>query len=191
MNFEEIKEQVKKNLSQKRFIHSLGVVERAEQLARIHGEDIKKARIIAMAHDIAKEMDIEDARNYVKANGIIFDEIEKEEPNLWHSKIGADIAQKQFGFTKDMMQAIIYHTTGNIHMTTMDKIIYLADKTETGRNFIDLENARNICNKNLDEGMLYVAGVAIENNIKKQSLIHPDTIHVMNQIIMNKNKKRE
>lgn len=191
MNFEEIKEEVKKALSEKRFLHSLGVAKRAEELAGIYGEDIDKARIIGIAHDIAKEMKKEAAICYVKENGIIFDEIEKQEPALWHSKIGADIAKKKFGFTQDMAQAIVYHTTGNINMNTMDKIIYLADKTEEGRNYIDLEKAKKICDENLDEGMLYVAGVSIEYNIKKKSLIHLDTIHVINQIIMNRNKKKE
>lgn len=186
MNYEQIKEEVKNILSEKRFKHSVGVAKRAEELARIYGEDEEKARLIGIVHDIAKEMPKADALEYAKENEIIFDEIEKYEPSLWHSKIGADIAEKRYGFTKDMKQAILYHTTGNVNMNTMDKIIYIADKTEENRKFADLEKVVEISNKDLNEGILYIAGITIEKSMKKLSLIHPDTIDLMNSIIMNK-----
>ncbi len=188
MNYEEIEEYVKNKLTEKRFIHSQGVAKRAVELARIYEEDEEKAKIIGIAHDIAKEMTKEEGIRYATENRIEFDEIEKNEPGLWHSKIGADIVEKRFNFTKDMSQSILYHTTGNINMSTMDKIIYLADKTEENRKskelILDVEKAIEISNRNLDEGILYIAGVAIEYSISKKSLIHPDTITLMNKIIM-------
>lgn len=189
MNYEEIEKIVKNTLSEKRYRHSKGVAKRAVELAIIYGEDIETARKIGIAHDIAKEMPKEEALIYVKENGIIFDEIEQEEKGLWHSKLGADIAVKKFGFTQDMAQAIIYHTTGNINMNTMDKIIYLADKTEEGRTYQDLELAKEISDKSLDEGVLYVAKVALQYSLKKESLIHPDTVNLINKIVMNKKKE--
>lgn len=193
MNFEEIKKEVEKRLSEKRFLHSCGVAKRAQELARIYGEDEEKAKMIGIAHDIAKEMPKEEALSYIKENGITFDEIEKQQPELWHSKIGADICQKKFGFTNDMKQAILYHTTGHVDMNRMDKIIYIADKTEENRKyrFMDLEEAMYISNQDLDDGILYIAGVGIKMNIDKKTLIHPDTIHVMNQILCAKKNSKE
>lgn len=186
MKYEEIEKIVRKTLSEKRYIHSCGVAKRAVELAKIYGEDEEKAKIIGIAHDIAKEMPKQEALKYAKENGIIFDEVEKFEPGLWHSKLGADIAKKKFGFDSDMAQAILYHTTANINMNTMDKIIYIADKTEEGRTIIDLELARDISNKDLDEGVLYISKFAIEYSLKKDSLIHPDTVNVINGIIAKK-----
>lgn len=191
MNYEEIEEIVKNTLSEKRFRHSRGVAKRAVELANMYGEDIETARKIGIAHDIAKEIPKEEALIYAKENKIIFDEIEQNEPGLWHSKLGADIAVKKFGFTEDMAEAITYHTTGNVNMNTMDKIIYLADKTEAGRTYEDLELAREISNKSLDEGVLYVAKVALQYSLKKESLIHPDTVNLINKIVMNKKKENE
>lgn len=190
MKYEEIEEVVKHTLSEKRFQHSQGVAKRAVELARIYGEDEKIAKLIGIAHDIAKEMPYEEAISYAKENGIRFDEVEKNEPGLWHSKLGADMAKKKFGFSEDMAQAILYHTTANVNMNTMDKIIYIADKTEEGRTCIDLALARDISNKDLDEGVLYIAKFAVEYSLKKDSLIHPDTIHVINQIITKKKNKK-
>ena len=189
MKYEEIEKIVKQTLSEKRYKHSIGVAKRAAELAKIHGEDEKQAKIIGIAHDIAKEMPKEEVLIYAKENEIIFDEIEEKEPSLWHSKIGADIAIKKLGFTKEMAQAILYHTTGHINMNNMDKIIYLADKTEEGRTIIDLELAKNISNENLDKGVLYVAKFALNYSLNKNSLIHPDTVHLINKLIsQNKNK---
>lgn len=189
MSYEEIEEIVKNTLSEKRFKHSQGVAKRAEELAKIYGENPETARKIGIAHDIAKEMPKEEALNYAKENGIIFDEIEQHEKGLWHCKLGADIAVKKFGFTPDMAQAIKYHTTGNINMNTMDKIIYLADKTEAGRTYQDLELAKKISDSNIDEGVLYVAKVALQYSLKKESLIHTDTVDLINKIVMNKKKE--
>lgn len=190
MEYKEIEEYIKSILSEKRFKHSLGVAKRAQELAKIYGEDEEKAKLIGIAHDIAKEIPKEEALKYVKENGIKFDQIEQNEPGLWHSKIGADMVEKKFEFTKDMSQAILYHTTGNINMNTMDKIIYLADKTEENRTKINLEEAIEISNRNLDEGILYIAGFAINYSIAKKSLIHPDTIELMNKIILESNNKK-
>ena len=90
-----------------------------------------------------------------------------------------------------MAEAITYHTTGNINMNTMDKIIYVADKTEEGRTYEDLELAKEISNKSLDEGVLYVAKVALQYSLTKESLIHPDTVNLINKIVMNKKKENE
>lgn len=186
MNYEEIEEIVKNTISEKRFRHSQGVAKRAAELASIYGEDIDTARKIGIAHDIAKEMTKEEAMAYVKENGIVFDEIEAKEPGLWHSKLGAHIAVKKFGFTPDMVEAITYHTTGNVNMNTMDKIIYVADKTDETRTIIDREEAVKISNNNLDEGVLYIAKFMTEYSLKKDSLIHPDTINLINELISQK-----
>jgi predicted HD superfamily hydrolase involved in NAD metabolism len=192
MDYEQIKEIVKNTLSEKRYIHSCGVAKRAVELASIYGEDEEKAKIIGIAHDIAKEIPKDEAFLYAKENNIIFDEIEQKEPGLWHSKLGADIAVKKLGFTYDMAQAILYHTTGNINMNTMDKIIYIADKTEENRTKIDLEEARTITNSDLDEGVLYVAKSAITYSLKKDSLIHQDTVDLINMLVeLKRNKTKE
>lgn len=191
MEYEEIEEIVKNTLSEKRYLHSVGVAKRAAELAHIYGEDEKKARKIGIAHDIAKEMPKEEALAYAKENNIVFDEVEKEEPGLWHSKLGADIAVKKFGFTKDMAEAILYHTTGSIHMNTLDKIIYVADKTDETRTKINREEAVEISNHDLNEGVLYIAKYMTNYSLQKDSLIHPDTIELINQRIKEKKNKNQ
>ena len=42
---DKIKQELKESLSEKRYIHSLGTMERAEELAKIYGVDVEKARL--------------------------------------------------------------------------------------------------------------------------------------------------
>lgn len=188
MEFEKIKQEIKQILSPKRYNHSLGVAKRAEELAFKYSQNIEKARLVGIAHDIAKEMPKEQAYEYAKLHKIELDEIEKNEPSLLHSKIGAHICKEKYHFDQDMVDAILYHTTGNIKMNTFSKIIFLADKTEQGRP-IDLEETNKIINKDLDEGMLLLLRTAMQYTLNKKRLIHPDSIHLMNQLIIQKGKQ--
>lgn len=55
MPTDEIKADLKKILSQKRYIHSLGVADEAERLARRYGANPDKAFLAGLVHDCAKE----------------------------------------------------------------------------------------------------------------------------------------
>ncbi len=188
MEYNEIEKDMKNILSEKRFNHSVGVVERAIEFAKIYNIDEEMVKKVAIAHDCAKELTAEEAFKYVKENNIEIDEIEQLEPGLIHGKIGADIAYKKYNFTKEMTNAILYHTTGNVNMDTLAKIIYVADKTEEGRNHIDKETVVNLTKQNLNEGVLYVLKYMIEHSFKKDSLIHPNTIQLINKIIKERRK---
>ena len=60
-----------------RYIHSLGVMEMAEELAKVYNVDVESARIAGLLHDIAKEMTKEESLEYVEKNNIAIDEVEK------------------------------------------------------------------------------------------------------------------
>jgi len=128
-------------------------------------------------------MSKEDKIKYIKANSIAIDEIEEINIELLHSKIGADICKKRFEFTQDMQNAIKYHTTGNIEMDDLAKVIYIADKTEEGRTFKDLEYVNNLADISLDEALIYIIDVSIMKNIEKGRLIHPDSIYLRNKLL--------
>ena len=186
MKLEDIINDVRTRMSEKRFIHSLGVMKRIEELAKIYGVDIEKAKKVGIAHDVAKEMSIEESFKYASENGISFDEIEKEIPYLLHSKIGADIAKKLYGFDEQMQKAIMYHTTGNIEMDNLAKILYAADKTEENRKSeqFNIEYERELANSSIDEAIIFMIDASIMKNIKEKKLIHPDSINTRNNLLI-------
>ena len=125
IEYEQLYKEVKNILSEKRFKHSEGVVKRAIEYAKIYNVDIEKIKLIAIAHDIAKELTNEEIDKYVKEYGIILDDIEKKNKDLIHAKIGAYICKYKYDFTDDMANAIKYHTTGKANMSIIEKIILI------------------------------------------------------------------
>ena len=190
MELQEIIEDVEKHLSEKRFTHSLGVMERIEELAILYGVDVEVAKKVGIAHDIAKEMSKEESLQYVKENGLELDEVEENIPYLLHGKIGADIAKKRYGFNEQMQKAILYHTVGNPKMDLLAKILFAADKTEKNRAFeqYDLEKERQLANTDLEEALIFMMEENIKNNIQKNKLIHPDSIYARNYLMLQKAK---
>lgn len=190
MEYEEIENDVKSVLSEYRFTHSLGVVKKAVELAKIYGVQEETAKKVGIAHDIAKEMTDEEMIEYAKANNIRIDEIETVKPSLLHGKIGADIAAKKFGFTQDMINAIKWHTTGRENMSMLEKIIYVADKTEENRKgtSFNLEKSRELSTQNIDETLIFLMNEFITYNVKNEWLIHPETIKARNDLLLNEGK---
>lgn len=188
---QKINEDIKEELSEKRYNHSVGVMNKAEELAKIYSVDINKAKLVGLAHDIGKELPAEEKLKYVRKNSIEIDEIEKINVGLLHGKIGADICKKRYDFTGDMQDAIKYHTTGNENMDMLAKIIFVADKIEDSRKYKDekkIQNliaAREIALGDIDKAVLYLIDSSLEFTIQKKELIHPDSIRTRNKIIMN------
>ena len=75
---QKINKGIKQELSEKRYNHSVGVMKKAEELAKIHGVDINKAKLVGLAHDIGKELSKEEKLEYAKNNNLDVDEIEKK-----------------------------------------------------------------------------------------------------------------
>lgn len=190
MEYKEIENDVKSVLSEYRFTHSLGVAKKAIELAKIYGVQEEIAKKVGIAHDIAKEMTDEEMIEYAKVNNIRIDEIETVKPSLLHGKIGADIAAKKYGFTEDMVNAIKWHTTGRENMSMLEKIIYVADKTEENRKGtrFNLEKSRELSTQNIDETLIFLMNEFITYNVKNEWLIHPETIKARNDLLLNEGK---
>ena len=186
-----INQDIQRELSEKRYNHSIGVMKKAEELAKLYKVNINKAKLVGLAHDIGKELSKEDKLKYVKENNIEIDRIEKINVGLLHGKIGADICKKRYDFTEDMQDAIKFHTTGNKDMDLLAKIIFVADKIEEGRKYKDknkmqeLELIREAAKENLDEAMLGLIDSSLIYTMQKKNLIHPDSMSTRNQLIIN------
>lgn len=184
-----IDEDIKNELSEKRYNHSVGVMKKAEELAKIHDVDINKARLVGLAHDIGKELSSDDKLKYCSEHGLFVDDVERQNTGLLHTKIGADICKRKYGFTQDMQNAIKYHATGNENMDKLAKVLFIADKIEEGRQYDDeehlkrLQEGRKLAKENLDKALLYEIDASLVYTIKKGKLIHMDSILTRNKII--------
>lgn len=180
IDYDSLYNDVKAMISAKRLKHSEGVVKRAIEYAKIYNIDIETVKLTAIAHDIAKELSLEDEKKYIKEYNIELDEIEKISHNLLHAIIGAYICKNKYNFTNDMVNAIKYHTTGRENMSILEKIIYLADATDENRNYSDLNYYVDIIKNNIDKGMVEVSKWVINKLVTDEKIIHTNTIKCYN-----------
>lgn len=189
-NFNELKEIVKSKMSLKRFTHTLGVVEMSEKLAKIYNADIEKCKVAALLHDICKEMDMEYIKNICKNNFMNeLSEEDLENNEILHGFAGSYYVKTELGINdKEILNAIKYHTIGAKNMTLVEKIVYIADGIEYGRNYPSVVEIREETFKNLDKGIL----MEIEHKEKYLESIgkksHPNTYKFKKEILKELNK---
>ena len=185
-SFEEVYKKIKNELSEERFIHSEGVAKRCEEFAKLNGVDIEKAKLVGIAHDIAKEIPKENRIRIATEKGIELDEFEKENTSLIHAKLGAKICKERFDFSDDMCKAIESHTTGKKNMSALDKILYVADCCEPSRNYEGVNEIYEKGKISLNDGYILALTRKIEYTINKRIKIHKDSIEAYNDYL-NKN----
>ncbi len=153
MKYEEIQKELKKEMKPSRYKHTMGVVETAEKLAGIYGYDTEKARLAALLHDCAKSVPDNQKFSMCREYGIRISDAEKKNPALLHAKCGALVAEYKYGISdEEILHAIRVHTTGCIRMNLLDKIIFVSDYIEPGRDKAPrLQELRSLAEKNLDE----------------------------------------
>ena len=176
-----------------RFKHTLGVAEEAERLAPKFGVDKKKARITALLHDCAKNLDEKKGEEFLKicANyGVTLDDCAKKEKALVHAYLGAAVAWKDYGIDdREILDAIYYHTTARANMTPLEKLIYIADMTEQGRTLEQSKEIRRLVEEDIDSALIYAIGCSIKHVIRKGAIIHPDSIYALNYLVENRREK--
>ena len=172
---------------ERRFNHTLGVVAEAERLAPKFGVDVKKARIAALLHDCAKNLDEKCGEDFFvlcQRYGVKLDECARNERALVHAFLGAAVAYKDYGVEDhEILEAIYYHTTARANMTSLEKLIYIADMTEPGRTIEQTDEIRRLVEIDVDEALIYAIGCSIKHVIRKGTLIHPDSVHALNYLI--------
>ena len=130
-SFEEINNWLKEHLSEERYLHSLGTMECAVELAEIFGQDKEKAKIAGLLHDCAKCFSKEELIKLIKDNIKDVLPSELDSPKTLHAPVSAYFAGEEFGVEdEEILSAIRWHTLGNCSMSEFEKIIFLADKIE-------------------------------------------------------------
>ena len=184
-DFNQLKEIVKSKMSSKRFTHTLGVVEMAVKLADIYKADVEKCKLAALFHDICKEMDMQYIKTICKNNFMSeLSEEDLENNEILHGFAGAYYVKNELRIDdKEILSAIKYHTVGAENMTSVEKIVYIADAIEYGRNYPSVVAIREETFKNLDRGIL----MEIEHKEKYLESIgkksHPNTEELKKELL--------
>lgn len=173
---------IEKNLSEKRKAHVYGVVETAGILAEKYGCDIEKAKTAALFHDMFRSTPIEVLNMYVRQ--LNMDHSYLDNANLSHGPIAAIIMHRDYGITdQDVLNAVRYHTTGRAGMSTLEKVIYLADAIEPGRQYPTVDKARELAAVSLDDACLFSMERSIAYIRERGLFLHEDTIKARDYLL--------
>lgn len=175
---------VKEQITEKRYIHTIGVMETAEKLANVYDVDRKKVQLAAAFHDYAKFRSIKEMQKIVIEENLdqrllIYGN------ELLHAPVGAFLVKNEVGIVdEDVLNGIRYHTTGRPKMTPIEKIVFISDYIEPNRKFPGVEEVREIAFTNLDEALIIAISNTISFLMKKKQPVFPDTLETYNSLIL-------
>ena len=183
----EIVNQLKAALDAERFEHSLRVEKTALALGKKWGVSREKIIPAALLHDCARRYDRRRLLKEAGKIGLEIDPIRRFEPKLFHAEISAYLAEKEFGIrSKAVLQAIRRHTVGAAGMSKLDKVIYLADHIEEGRDFAGVKKIRALAFKDLDRAVLLSTGNMIRYLVDFGLPIYPGTVETRNYFALKR-----
>lgn len=175
----EILERVKNSMSEKRFSHTLRCADMAVRLAKRWGEDEAAAGRTAHLHDIAKEMPYEEQLVLIEESGEELSKTQKSE-KIIHAFTGAIIAKRVFSESDEICSAIRWHTTAKEGMTRLEKIIWLADLVEDGRDFPGVEEIRALAFEDLSQALVRGFDTTLNFLIRKEKQIDINMVKARN-----------
>lgn len=179
-------------LSRNRFKHSLHVAGTAREMAVQYGADEEKAYLTGLLHDYAKGISGQGLIDLALEFGMVLTPIDKEIPDLLHGPVGALLLAEELDIDdEELLHAVKTHTLGALEMNALDKIIYLADMVEPGRDYPGMERLRCLAMRNLDSAMLLGLETTIKNCIERGRLLHPQTVEVRNQYLRLSRKMKD
>ena len=170
-------ELARSRLSERRYDHTLRVADTAEDLARAHGIDPARARLAALLHDAAREMEPEEFLRLAGAWDLHVGEPERQSPKLLHAPVAAQLARRELGIEdEEVMAAIRAHTVGEPGMRPLALALYVADKIEPARDYPSVGRIRDLAREeDLGEAAAEALRRAIAHNEGRDRPIHPSS----------------
>lgn len=182
-NYQEI---LAARLPEKRYQHSLGVAGTAALLASRNKVNPEQARLAGLLHDYARDLPPAELLALSAEAGLITCELERRLPVLLHGPVGALLIKQELGIKdRAVLQAVARHTVGAVAMTTLDKVVYLADVIEPERRFPGVEELRRLATADLNAALLKAFEFSILYLVGKGQPLHPVTVEARNYLLLS------
>ena len=180
-----ILKKLKSVLDRPRFEHCLRVEKIAVSLAKRYGLSVQKAGLAALLHDYARRYDRPRLLAEARRQKLEIDPVSRAEPKLFHAALSALYARRDFGVTdRQILKAIKQHTLGAPGMSALEKIIFLADHIEEGRNFSGVKLVRKLAAQDLDRAVAVSTTNTLQYLLSKRLPVHSGTIRTRNYYLL-------
>ncbi len=184
MEIEHYRTLMEERLGKKLYRHSLGVAGAASALAVRYGAERSRAYLAGLLHDYGKVYSKEELCLKAESLGLRLDRITLSERRLLHAPVGAALLQFELGLAEaSIIRAVAYHTTGCGKMTLLEKVLYLADLIEPGRDFDGVGELRKIAFDSLEPALLTAVNQTIQSVIRRGMLLHPRSVQFRNSLL--------
>lgn len=180
-----VRDWVRQRLSQKRFRHVSGVADLARRLAMKCSCDPYLAELAGWLHDACKQLKDQELVSMAAQQGLTLAPIEKRHGHLLHGPVASGVVRSELAVTnEEVLQAISEHTLGAAPMSTLSKVLFLADCLEENRPreytapiwaALDLDGSFNI-----DKAIVVACDLNLQYLLKDGKPVHPRTIEVRN-----------
>ena len=161
---------------EKRRPHVLGTAETAAALSERWGADPEAARRAGILHDITKALNKKEQLHICEKYAMMPSKYQNDNAKLLHAKTGAMIAEVIFGESEAVVSAIRWHTTGRADMSTLEKILYIADYMEPNRDFPGVETLRDLVWKDLDAAIFRGLEQSVAHIRARGMIVDPDSL---------------
>ncbi len=144
-----------------RLVHSYGVAETARKLAIIHHVNPDALEIAGLMHDYAKYDSLNDQIKSIDEH--IISKF-KDHPVIFHAYAAAHVIEENMDCHDEaILSAVRCHVWGKPHMTTSEKILFVADFCEPSRPFDDRDYIYELACRNLNQAVLYCMKTSIDD----------------------------
>lgn len=185
------KNELKKQVSNSRYLHSLEVANIARSLALRFGADAEKAEIAGLLHDYSKDLNKKELARIIQLSDELPKELLSYSDELWHGPVASLIIKDEFNITdEEIINSIRHHTSGRRNMSLIEKIICLADYIEPNRQFEGVDKIRILAEKDLDMALLATLDGTIRFLLEKKMKIYYLTLEARNCLIDEIAKKQ-
>lgn len=180
-DLKKIKKKLKNELDESRYEHTIGVMDTAACLAMRYGADLTQALVAGLLHDCAKCIPNDKKLKLCRKNGIEVTPFEEKAPFLLHAKLGAWMAEHEYHVSDPaILSAIACHTTGKPDMSLLDKIIFIADYIEPGRDkATGLPEIRRLSFTEIDKALIRILSDTLDYLASSNDPIDPATQNVL------------
>lgn len=178
---EQINSYLIRELTDKRRSHTYRVAEEAVSLAKQYGVDPKKAEIAGLCHDLARNKSQQELDEWILRLQLDFSLLGNRD--LSHGFVAGALLPQLFGITdEEIINAVTYHTTGRRGMSQLEKILYLADAIEPGRQYPGVEELRILAYQNLNQACFIALQQAASYVKKKETPLDQRTIEAIDDL---------
>jgi nicotinate-nucleotide adenylyltransferase len=181
-----IENAIRNALKPSRFLHSRSTALLARDLCRRYGLNPRSGYLAGISHDMCKSMTADELMELAMTDGEGLSEFDREKPSLVHGRAAAVLLKEHYGIkNRDILEAVKYHVTGSTAMGPLAKILYIADKIEVSRDYVDPSL------REMDTGLDELFAKVLKNNVdwhtSRQLAIAPETRELL-EFINRENK---